>query len=348
MAFTGLDVFDRAVHRANEWLKDLHLTLGWDDRHDVYGALVSVLRALRDRLPHAEAVQLGAQLPMILAGAYYAGWRLSTTPLPLRDRASFLERVAEELDPRIPDADPETTTRAVFDVLARRVSAGELEDVVSALPNGIRELWAVPLAAAEAGPAEGEPEASAGARRPGVLTDWNVVVTLRQGAYREGARMLSELGQVGRTNYRHVLAVHVEDVRTFLDALLERWERDRERLEGVLGHVIPVEDVFLFHTVEEFETRAGRILVRRAEELAGRSFHVRMHRHGFKGVLSSREEESFLGERVLEELESRDETATVSFREPDVLVVVETISTRGGIAILEREDLDRYPFLGVE
>lgn len=256
MAFTGLDIFDRAVHRANEWLKDLHLTLGWDDRHDVYGAFVSVLRALRNRLPHAEAVQLGAQLPMILAGAYYAGWRLSTTPLPLRDRASFLAQVAEQIDPRIPDADPETTTRAVFDVLAGRVSAGELEDVVSTLPNGIRELWAVPLAAAEAGPAEGEPEPPAGHRRPGVLTDWNVVVTLRQGAYREGVRMLSELGQVGRTNYRHVLAVHAENVRTFLDALRELWERDRERLEGVLGHVIPVEDVFFFHTVEE--SRRGR------------------------------------------------------------------------------------------
>lgn len=64
---------------------------------------------------------------MILAGAYYAGWRLSTTPLPLRDRASFLERVAEGLRPRLPEGDPEATTRAVFDVLARHVRAGQLE-----------------------------------------------------------------------------------------------------------------------------------------------------------------------------------------------------------------------------
>lgn len=347
MTFTGLDVFDRTVHRANAWLKDLHLTLEWDDRHDVYGAFVSVLRALRDRLPHAEAVQLGAQLPMILAGAYYAGWRLSTTPLPLRDRASFLERVAEELRSRLPEADPEATTRAVFDVLAKHVSTGELEDVVSALPSGIRELWATPLAAA--GDAEeAAPERAVAPTRPGVLTDWNVVVTLHQGGHDEGVELLSGFGRVGRTHYGNVLAVRVEDIPSFLEELGERWKREPARLEAVIGRVIPVEDVFLFHTVEEFEARARKALLPRVDELAGRSFHVRVHRHGFKGVLSSREEERYLGEEIVEELERRDATATVSFDDPDALVVVETLSTRAGVSILERKDLDRFPFLGPE
>lgn len=145
MAFTGLDVFDRAVHTANTWIKDLQRVLGWDDRHHVYAAFVAVLRALRDRLPHPEAVQLGAQLPMLLAGAYYAGWRLGGTPLPVRDRAGFLERVAEELTPSVPGADPEHVTRAVFDVLSKHVSGGELEDVSAALTPELRELWAIPL-----------------------------------------------------------------------------------------------------------------------------------------------------------------------------------------------------------
>lgn len=345
MAFTGLDVFDRTVHRANAWLKDLHTTLGWDDRHHVYVALVSVLRALRDRIPHTEAVQLGAQLPMILAGAYYAGWKLSTTPLPLRDRASFLERVQEELRPTLPGADAERVTRAVFDVLAKHVTAGELEDVVSALPSEIRELWAFPfLPAGEGGEAT---RAGPGRRpRPGVLSDWNVVVTLRQGGYDEGLELLSSLGEVGRTNYGHLLALHVDDMSSFLEALAERRSAAPESVDDVVGRVIPVEDVFLFHTVEEFETKARRILLRRADALAGKSFHVRLHRHGFKGVLSSREEEHFLGDQIVEALEDRGESATVSFEDPDVVVAVETISTRAGIAFLERDDLDRYPFLG--
>lgn len=347
MAFTGLDVFDRAVHRANAWIKDLHLVLGWDDRHHVYGAFVAVLRALRDRLPHAEAVQLGAQLPMLLAGAYYAGWRLSTTPLPLRDRASFLERVSEELSPGLPGADAEAVTRAVFDVLAGKVSGGELEDVVSALPPEIRELWAVPLPAGARGSAvEGRPEGPPS--RPGVLDDWNVVVTLRQGGYGEGLELLSGLGEVGRTSYGNVLALRVDDTGSFLESLGERREDEPDRTDAILGRVIPVEASFRFQSVEEFETKARRILVGRLDELAGRSFHVRVHRHGFKGRLSSREEERFLGDQILDELTDRDETATVSFDRPDVLVVVETVSTRAGVSLLEREELDRFPFLGPE
>lgn len=80
MAFTGLAVFDRAVHTANGWLKDLQATLGWDERRHAYAAFRAVLHALRDRLPHQEAVHLGEQLPMLLAGAPYAGWRPSATP----------------------------------------------------------------------------------------------------------------------------------------------------------------------------------------------------------------------------------------------------------------------------
>ena len=35
----------------------------------------STLQALQDRLPPDEAVHLGAQLPNIVRGAYYEGWK---------------------------------------------------------------------------------------------------------------------------------------------------------------------------------------------------------------------------------------------------------------------------------
>ena len=352
MAFTGFDVFDRAVHTANGWLKDLQETLGWDERRHAYAAFQAVLHALRDRLPHHETVHLGEQLPMILAGAYYSGWRPGATPRRFRDREAFLDRVAEELHVSAPGADVEHATHGVFDLLARRVTAGELQDVVAILPEGLRELWTTPVAAVRAS------EAAAGARGRGesalgevrVTRDWNVVVTVHPDGYRRAVRLLSELGgvRVGRSQYGNVLLLRAESPSGFLDSLSERTADDPALLDEVISHVIPVEERFVFHSAEEFEAGALRLLLDRIEVLAGRSFHVRVHRHGFEGRISSQDEEGFLGGAIMDELDRRGETATVDFDDPDLLVVVETISTRGGIAILDRDDRERYPFLGTE
>jgi uncharacterized protein (DUF2267 family) len=39
MATTGLDSFDRSVHKSNEWLKELMERLGTDDRRYAYRVL---------------------------------------------------------------------------------------------------------------------------------------------------------------------------------------------------------------------------------------------------------------------------------------------------------------------
>ena len=50
MSTTGLDVFDRTVHKSNAWLKDLMKALNREDRRTAYVALRTVLHALRDRV----------------------------------------------------------------------------------------------------------------------------------------------------------------------------------------------------------------------------------------------------------------------------------------------------------
>src|SRR5215218_1459116 len=50
MTMTGLDVFDRTVHKTNSWLNELMELLGWHDKHKAYLALRVTLQALRDRL----------------------------------------------------------------------------------------------------------------------------------------------------------------------------------------------------------------------------------------------------------------------------------------------------------
>ncbi len=52
----------------------------------------------------------------------------------------FLAHVAREFQ-NGPCYEPESVARAVFQVLARHVTAGEIEDIKNSLPADIRALW---------------------------------------------------------------------------------------------------------------------------------------------------------------------------------------------------------------
>jgi uncharacterized protein (DUF2267 family) len=98
-----------------------------------------VLHALRDRLSVDAVAALAAQLPLLLRGAYYEGWHPADKPLK-RHREPFLRHLAGSLCD-CPPADSEKVAEAVFRVLARHVSAGEVESVKRALPGEFRSLW---------------------------------------------------------------------------------------------------------------------------------------------------------------------------------------------------------------
>jgi len=140
MSVTSLDVFDTTIHKTNAWLNELGQELGSDDRHAAYLALRATLHALRDRITVEEVAQLGAQLPMLVRGFYYEGWDPTGKPVRVRRKETFLLWIAQQF-PSADLIDPEKTARAVFQLLARRVSEGEIEDVKHVLPAGIRDLW---------------------------------------------------------------------------------------------------------------------------------------------------------------------------------------------------------------
>jgi uncharacterized protein (DUF2267 family) len=139
MTMTGLDVFDRSIHKANDWLKDIMYELGTEDRHRAYLALRATLHALRDRLSVPEAVQLGAQLPLIIRGFYYDGWTPSGKPLKERHKEAFLTHIQEAFGRDKVEA--ETMVRAVFKMLQFRVSQGEIQDIKGVMPKELLELW---------------------------------------------------------------------------------------------------------------------------------------------------------------------------------------------------------------
>jgi uncharacterized protein (DUF2267 family) len=140
MSATGLEVFATTVQKTNSWLNDLMQIAGFQDRHKAYLALRAALHALRDRLTVEEVAQFGAQLPMLIRGFYYEGWDPTGKPLKVHDKEQFLARIAQAFrdDKSI---DREQIARAVFTLLEKRVSQGEIEDVKHLLPKEIQELW---------------------------------------------------------------------------------------------------------------------------------------------------------------------------------------------------------------
>jgi uncharacterized protein (DUF2267 family) len=140
MSITGLAVFDTTVQETNLWLKAIMEALHTDDRHLAYLALRATLHGLRDRLGPENAVHLAAQLPMLLRGLYYEGWRLAASQTKERTRADFLEHVRREL-PRGAAIDPNVAARAVFGVMWAKLDLGEVGKVVDHLPEELKELW---------------------------------------------------------------------------------------------------------------------------------------------------------------------------------------------------------------
>jgi uncharacterized protein (DUF2267 family) len=141
MSATGLEVFDRTLQATHIWLDDIMAELG-PDRQRAYHVLRAVLHALRDRLPVVEAAHLGAQLPMLVRGIYYEGWRPQVGPTAPRHLEGFLERVGSELQ-GIRPISPEQATRTVSGTIVRHVNNGEARQVAHLLPEEIRSLWPV-------------------------------------------------------------------------------------------------------------------------------------------------------------------------------------------------------------
>lgn len=131
-------LFDKALSKTRQWLKEIELELGSGNPNDAYRALRSVLHAIRDRLPVKESAEFASQLPIMIMGMYYSGWTPANKPEKMRNMDEFMDRVAEQLPKGV---DPMRVTQGVINVLERHISAGEIKDVRRNFPEKMKELW---------------------------------------------------------------------------------------------------------------------------------------------------------------------------------------------------------------
>jgi uncharacterized protein (DUF2267 family) len=139
MSATGLDVFDKTLQTTNIWLNEIMDRIG-PDRQVAWKVLSTVLHKLRDRLPVELAAHVGAQLPLLVRGVYYDQFEPARLPVDCRTPEEFTAEVAEWLSDIRP-VDPDEAIAAVFDVLNRHLSEGQVAKLRGALPKGLRMLW---------------------------------------------------------------------------------------------------------------------------------------------------------------------------------------------------------------
>jgi len=152
MSNTGLDVFDKTLQTTNGWLNEIMEEVG-PDRHVAWRVLTAVLHKLRDRLTVDLAAHLGAQLPMLVRGAYYDQYEPSRQPERWSSVDEFLAEVNQAMSGTRP-IDPQLAIIAVFGVLSRHLPKGQIVKVREALPKAVRSVWEELDARREAATAE--------------------------------------------------------------------------------------------------------------------------------------------------------------------------------------------------
>jgi tRNA(Ser,Leu) C12 N-acetylase TAN1 len=177
---------------------------------------------------------------------------------------------------------------------------------------------------------------------------WNVIVTVSDRFARFHAeRGLRQFGKVATTEFHNVLVMQVPDVAAFMASLAEMMGRDMSLINDI-SRLIPAQVTFNFATREEFEEKAGAAILSWANEMAGKTFHIRLHRRGLGNQLSSLEEEKVLDTALLDKLAAMGAPGRIDFADPDYVIDIETVGGRAGLSLWTREDLRRYPFLRVD
>lgn len=140
MSAQGLEVIDRTVQLTHEWINELRERLDWTRSRDALRLLRVTLVQIRDQLGHDEMAQLAAQMPLLIRGMYFEGWRPSQTPVRDRTADSFVAAIEAQVG-AVQDWRGAQDIAAVFRTLDNRISEGEIRDVKAGLPQAIRALW---------------------------------------------------------------------------------------------------------------------------------------------------------------------------------------------------------------
>jgi len=177
------------------------------------------------------------------------------------------------------------------------------------------------------------------------VDDWNVLATSVEGARPILLSWLRRHGAFRGGGYRNVAIGRVVDVPAFLDGLRDDLARDPGR-GAILGRVLPIERTLLLDPTDPLGSLEAAVEPLR-DRVAGGSYFVRLERRGLRDALHSSDVERALGAVLWRALEAAGHTPRVAFRDPDAVVVIETLGERAGIGVIDRALRAAYPFVRI-
>lgn len=164
--------------------------------------------------------------------------------------------------------------------------------------------------------------------------EWNVLLTAADGCGRDLARSLRPFGRFRFTGYRNVLVGRVQEPLAFLTSIQERAEKG-EAPGSFITRVVPVERTFPV-SADTFLAEAQAALQEVVARHPGPRFFVRLDRRGLKGRVNSQEVERALGTFVAGVIRAAGGSPAVSFTDPDVIFLLETVGETAGISVIPR------------
>ena len=177
------------------------------------------------------------------------------------------------------------------------------------------------------------------------MAAWNVLATALEGRRDALLMALRRLGKFRRGGYRNVVVGAVESVDEFLARVHEALDADA-LLPTALARVVPIEATVRFEAPTAVATLAAAAEPF-VDRLAGGSFFVRLERRGLKGRLHTPTVERALGDHVWRALEARGHAPRVEFKDPDAVLVIETIGDEAGLGIVTRALRTQHPFVKI-
>lgn len=140
MSHTSFASFSHAAQQAQHWVNELARDLCWSEP-SAFRLLRSVLHTVRDWLSPAEMADLSAQLPVLIRGIYFEGWN-PAAPARERKKSDFVLSVRASFG-YDDDVDFDVAINAVFKLLNRHISHGEIVQVRNSMKKSLRKLWPV-------------------------------------------------------------------------------------------------------------------------------------------------------------------------------------------------------------
>jgi tRNA(Ser,Leu) C12 N-acetylase TAN1 len=177
------------------------------------------------------------------------------------------------------------------------------------------------------------------------LKDWNILLTSEPGRGQRLSGLLRRFGDFRRTRFLGVFVGRVTQPLQFLEELL-RLEKESPGFLDSVSKLVPIDRSFEF-SVNDFEERLKDALLPYADQIKSGSFYVRIERRGHKGEIHSQHVEQDLGRRLIEHLGTRGHAPTLKFKDPDLILVAETLDETCGVTALPRDMRERFPFIRV-